>query len=149
MGNPLQVHVRPADRRDADQVFVLVQELATSFVPTGQRFAEAFPRLCANNDALVLVVEETGGRLAGYLLGFRYDTFHADGPVCLVEELCVRADVRGSRVGRTLMTEFEMWSRASGARLIAVATQRARGFYEAIDFNRRGDYLEKVLHSRG
>jgi predicted N-acetyltransferase YhbS len=145
MSDPSQVQFRPARAGDADEVFILVQELATTFEPTKQKFVESMSRLCANNDALVLVAEETGGRLAGYLLGFRYDTFHADGPVTLVEELCVRRDARGSRVGQTLMMEFEAWSRTSGGRLIAVATRRARAFYEAIGFDCRGDYLEKLL----
>src|SRR6516162_8246945 len=140
MSDPLPVQVRPADAGDADEVFMLVQELATTFVPVKQKFVESLSKLCANNDALVLVAEETGGQLAGYLLGFRYDTFHADGPVTLVEELCVRPDARGSRVGRTLMTEFEAWSLAGKARLVAVATRRARAFYEAIGFDSRGDY---------
>jgi GNAT superfamily N-acetyltransferase len=146
MTDPLQVQVRPARSGDTDQLFNLVQELATSFEPTKQKFVETLPGLCANNDALVLVAEERGGkRLAGYLLGFRYDTFHADGPVTLVEELCVRHDVRASGVGRTLMTEFEAWSLAGKARLVAVATRRARAFYEAIGFDSRGDYLERRL----
>src|SRR5215471_15935904 len=139
MSDPLQVQVRPAHAGDADDLFILVQELATTFVPTNPKFVGSFSRLCANNDALVLVAEETGGRLAGYLLGFRYDTFHADGPVTVVEELCVRPDVRGSRVGRTLMMDFEAWSRTSGGRLVAVSTRRARPFYEAIGFESRGD----------
>ena len=81
MSDPLQVQVRQALAGDADEVFILVQELATTFVPTKQKFVESLSRLCANNHALVLVAEETGGQLAGYLLGLRYDTFHADGPV--------------------------------------------------------------------
>ena len=145
MSDPLQVQVRQALAGDADEVFILVQELATTFVPTKQKFVESLSRLCANNHALVLVAEETGGQLAGYLLGFLYDTFHADGPVTLVEELCVRPDTRGSRVGRTLMMAFEAWSRTSGGVLVAVATRRARAFYEAIGFDSRGDYLEKLL----
>ncbi len=149
MSDPLQVQVRAAHAGDADQVFTLVQELATSFVPTKQKFVESLSRLCANNDALVLIAEESVGQLAGYLLGFRYDTFHADGTVTLVEELCVRPDVRGSKVGRTLMMEFEAWSRTSGARRVAVATRRAHAFYEAIGFDSSGDYLEKLLSSRG
>ena len=145
MSGPLQVQVRPADAGDADEVFMLVQELASTFVPTKHKFVESWSRLCANNDALVLVAEETGGQLVGYLLGFRYDTFHADGPVTSVEEVCVSRDARGSRVGRTLMMEFEAWSQTSGGRLVAVATRRARAFYEAIGFDSRGDYLEKLL----
>jgi predicted N-acetyltransferase YhbS len=145
MSKSLQVHVRLAHAGDADQLFILVQELATSFVPTKQKFVESLPRLCANKDALVLVAQESSGQLAGYLLGFRYDTFHADGPVTLVEELCVRPNVRGSRVGRTLMMEFEAWSRTSGVRLVAVATRRAHAFYEALGFDNRGNYLENLL----
>jgi ribosomal protein S18 acetylase RimI-like enzyme len=145
MSDPLEVRVRAAVAGDADEVFILVQELATTFVPTRQKFAESLSKLCANDDALVVVAEEPGGQLAGYLLGFRYDTFHADGPVTRVEELCVRPDARSSRVGRTLMMEFEAWSRMIGGRLVAVATRRARAFYEAIGFESRGDYLEKLL----
>jgi ribosomal protein S18 acetylase RimI-like enzyme len=145
MSNPLPVQVRPARAGDAGEVFILVQELATTFVPTKRKFVESLSRLCANDDALVLVAEETGGELAGYLLGFRYDTFHADGLVTLVEELCVRPDARGSGVGRTLILEFEAWSRTSGGRLVAVATRRARAFYESIGFESRGNYLEKRI----
>src|SRR6516162_9891828 len=140
MSKPLLVHVRQAHAGDADQLFIMVQELATSFLPTKQTFVESLARLHANKDALVLVAQESSGQLAGYLLGFRFDTFHADGPVTLVEELCVRHDVRASGVGRTLITEFEAWSLAGKARLVAVATRRARAFYEAIGFDSRGDY---------
>ena len=145
MTNPLPVQVRPARAGDTDQLLDLVQELATTFEPTKRRFVETLSKLSDNNDALLLVAEESNGRLAGYVLGFRYDTFHADGPVTFVEELCVRPDVRAASVGRTLMTEFEVWSRTSEARLVAVATRRARAFYEAIGFDSRGDYLERLL----
>ena len=145
MSKPLLVHVRRAHAGDANQLFIMVQELATSFLPTKQTFVESLSRLYANKDALVLVAQESSGQLAGYLLGFRFDTFHADGPVTLVEELCVRPSIRGSRVGRTLMMEFEAWSRTSGARLVAVATRRARSFYEGIGFDSSGNYLEKLF----
>jgi predicted N-acetyltransferase YhbS len=145
MRNPFEAQVRPARPRDADQLFILVQELATTFTPTEQKFVQTLPRLCANNDALVLVAEESSGQLSGYLLGFRFDAFHADGSVTLVEELCVRSDVRGSGVGNALMMEFEAWSQRNEARLVAVATRRAHAFYESIGFDNRGNYLEKLI----
>jgi GNAT superfamily N-acetyltransferase len=137
--------VRRAGPDDRDDVLPLAKELATSFEPSPTAFAASFSSLIADPNALVLVAtEERSGQLIGYLLGFRHETLFAAGPVGWVEEVHTRADRRRAGVARALMEEFEHWAWEGGARLVALATRRAREFYEAIGYEDSAVYFRKL-----
>ena len=122
---------RRATASDAAQVFQLTRRFATSFEPEHDPFNQAFSRLIAKDDALLLVAE-TDGVVQGYLLGFRHDTLFANGPLGWVEEVMVDEAQRRSGIGRELMQTFEAWAASGGARLVALATRRASDFYVAL-----------------
>jgi GNAT superfamily N-acetyltransferase len=145
MGADPEVVVRKAGPNDRDELYPLARELATSFELSGSTFAESFSGLISARDALVLVAaDERSGQLIGYLLGFRHQTFFADGPVGWVEEIHTRPERRREGVAGALMLEFEKWSWEGGARLVALATRRARAFYEAIGYEDSAVYFRKL-----
>jgi GNAT superfamily N-acetyltransferase len=138
------VIVRRATAADRDELYPLVREFATSFVPSQRGFLTGFSRLSSDPNAIVLIaVQEGSDGLTGYLLGFRHQTFFADGPVGWVEEVYTRSDKRRSGVASALMREFESWAWESGARLVALATRRANAFYESIGYESSATYFRK------
>ena len=137
--------VRPALAHDAEKLFALAHDMATSFVPTLERFRVAFSELGSRNDALVLVADGAGGSVDGYLLGFVHPTFYADAPVACVEELAVHSAARRHGVGRRLLESFEEWAHSHGARLVALATRRAGAFYSALGYEESAAYFRKML----
>lgn len=72
--------IRRAVSGDLGPVFDLAQDFATSFRPERVAFGVAFARLIAQDDALLLVVEESE-ELQGYLLGFDHYALFANGRV--------------------------------------------------------------------
>ncbi|MEV0146282.1 MULTISPECIES: GNAT family N-acetyltransferase [unclassified Nonomuraea] len=96
--------IRPARDSDADELFALAREFATTFRPGRDAFDEALPRLLGDEDAL-LVTAVKGGRVHGYLLGFTHLTLFADGPVDWVEEAMVRPGSRRQGIGRARLEE--------------------------------------------
>lgn len=136
--------IRKATKADADEVFDLARELATSFRPEWAAFEESFARLLIDTDALLLVAEEDGV-VRGYLLGFDHFTFYANGRVSWVEEIIVRSDARRKGRGAALMAEFEHRAAERGSRLIALATRRADAFYSALGYEESATYFRKLL----
>lgn len=129
---------------DAEQVFTLAREFATSFQTEPDAFRVSFARLLAQDDALLLVAEESG-EIIGYLLGFDHFTLFANGRVAWVEEVMVHAGRRRAGIGATLTLEFERWATARGNKLVALATRRAASFYLALGYEESAAYLRKVL----
>ena len=136
--------IRRALDADADAVVALVERFATSFQPRREAFDRIWPQLLARGDALLLVAEEQG-RIVGYLLGFEHLALFANGPVAWVEELMVDHASRGRGCGRQLLSEFERWARSRQAQLIALATRRAAGFYQALGYEESATYFRKLL----
>jgi GNAT superfamily N-acetyltransferase len=136
--------VRPATSEDSQQVFALAKDFATSFRPEFEAFASAFEHLRSQDDASLLVADESG-QLLGYLLGFDHFTLFANGRVSWVEEIMVREDRRRQRVGADLMAHFERWAESRGSKLVALATRRATGFYVGLGYEESASYFRKML----
>jgi GNAT superfamily N-acetyltransferase len=140
-----EVVVRRAGSNDSDGLYTLAKELATTFELSRTTFAESFTALISDPNALVLVAaDRRSGPPIGYLLGFRHETFFADGPVGWVEEVYTRPDRRRAGVAGALMLEFEKWAWENGGRLVALATRRARAFYEAMGYEDSAVYFRKL-----
>ncbi len=135
--------IRIARDTDADAVFGLTRDMATSFTPTFDAFSSSFVQLLADPKATVLVADVQGS-VDGYLLGFTHLTFFVDGPVAWIEEVAVRSDMHRLGLGRTLMGAFEEWAQTRNARLVALATRRTDPFYEALGYERSANYFRKV-----
>lgn len=136
--------VRPAEQTDADQLFRLATQLATSAVPQRTAFDRSLDQILAHQDQRLLVAIDAD-QLRGYLYGMVHPAFHANGPIGWVEELIVDETTRGTGVGRRLMTAFERWAFDDrDARHISLATRRAGNFYRAIGYQESATYFKRV-----
>ena len=135
--------IRKATADDADALFGLAKEFATSFVPERTAFEIALADIIST-DGANLSVAEVNGEVVGYCLGFDHYTFYANGRVAWVEEITVKEAVRGRGVGKVLMENFEDWSRNRGNRLVALATRRAASFYRSIGYEESATFFRKL-----
>lgn len=136
--------VRPASPADEDAVLALASLMATSFTVDPVAFRTSYAAALDAPGVHLLVADEDGA-VAGYVLGFTHPTFYANGPVAWVEEIAVAPHLRRRTVGARLMAAFEDRARARGARLVALATRRADGFYEALGYERSAAYFRRML----
>ncbi len=136
--------IKLATPADADALFELAQQLATSFRPQREAFEQCLRELAADPSTW-LAVAERDGVVLGYCLGFDHVTFYANGRVAWVEEIVVRAEARRSGLGARLMRAFEDWARFRGAKLVALATRRAAPFYGALGYEESATYFRELL----
>ena len=136
--------IRRATPDDIDGVFALASDFATSFDVEKRPFSASFQQILTDDHALLLVAADDK-EVVGYCLGFEHTTFFANGRVAWVEEIMVVSSRRKNGVGRALMMEFEKWSTARGAKLVALATRRAAGFYRAVGYEESAIYFRKLL----
>ena len=136
--------IRKATYADAEELFVLVKDFATSFVVERPAFEAVLSNILSEDDAN-LSVAEIGDEVVGYCLGFDHMTFYANGRVSWVEEITVKASMRRQGIGQQLMENFEQWSKARGSRLVALATRRADGFYERIGYEDSATFFRKLI----
>jgi GNAT superfamily N-acetyltransferase len=140
-----QLTVRAATPEAEVAVHDLVAtNMATTFNVQRDIFRTSFHALINADHAFVLVAD-VGGQVGGYLLGFSHLAFFANGPIAWVEEIAVHQDLRRQGIGGQLMKEFENHASAADARLIALATRRASGFYEAIGYEPSATYFRKII----
>ena len=71
------IEIRKAVPDDADQIFSLVQDFATSFHPSRRPFDHSFQRFLGDESALLMVAESQGD-VIGYCLSFDHYAFYAD-----------------------------------------------------------------------
>jgi len=138
--------VRAANPADADALWTLVREFATSFVPERAAFDTTLPLLLGRDDVLVLVAEDDG--VVGYLLASEHPTFFANGPVAGVEEVMVAPAHRRSGVGAALMAAAEAWAAERGAGYVSLASRRAGAFYLALGYTDSAVFYKKSPDSR-
>lgn len=144
MSSSPQPFVRTAQPDDADQVWPLARDFATSFAPRREAFDATWRCLHDVPDALVAVAE-CDHRVVGYLLAHRHLTFLANGPVAWVEEVMVAETHRRTGVGRALMHHAEHWAREGGAAYLALASRRAGPFYTALGYEDSAVFFKKPL----
>lgn len=136
--------IREAVADDADGLFALVKDFATSFSPERAAFEQSFEHFLVDDHAWLSVAEDDG-RLIGYCLGFDHYAFYANGRVSWVEEIMVQADRRKEGIGRMLMDAFEDWARSRGSRLVGLATRRAAPFYLALGYEESAVFFRKLM----
>ncbi|AEG44587.1 GNAT family N-acetyltransferase [Isoptericola variabilis] len=140
--------IRPARRADADAVWPLARDFATSFVPTRAAFDATFPALLDRDDTLLAVAERPTG-VVGHVLASAHLTFLANGPVCWVEELMVDADHRGTGAGSALVRAVEDWAAERDAAYGSLASRRAGDFYRRLGYADSATFFRKVTRRRG
>ena len=142
--NNAAVRIGKATAQDAEMIFALVKDFATSFTPERHAFAESFRHLLQQDDAWLGVARDGEG-IVGYLLGFDHHTFYANGRVAWVEEIMVTPEQRRHGIGHLLMDAFEQWAATRGSKLVGLATRRAAPFYQALGYEDLAVFFRKLL----
>jgi ribosomal protein S18 acetylase RimI-like enzyme len=144
-------HPRRAEPADAALVAQMLHDFNTEFAtPTpGPEVLEArLQSLLEGDDVAALLVGEPATGLA--VLSFRANVWY-DGPVGLLDELYVRPDFRGRRLGSALLRAACDLVRSRGGEVIEVNVDGddtgARRFYEAHGFsNHEPDRTDQLLY---
>ena len=139
-----ELEIRPPAESEGNDLFKLVGDFATSFVPRRGDFFASLQKLLTD-PSVTLLCAFTGSGMAGYVLAFRHETFFANGCVTWVEELYVRPGLRRQGVASALMEAAESRARQDGSRLLALATRRADDFYEAFGYEASATYFRRLL----
>ena len=141
---PSDILIRPARLADAEAIFPLLQQFATSYQPDGAAFDRQYPRVLAA-DHTDLLVADMAGTVVGYALAFRLLTLYANGIVVELQELMVAPEHRRQGIGRRLVEGIVERSRAAGAIEVTVPTRRAHEFYLPLGFEESAAYLKRPL----
>lgn len=141
----LSLTIRHAAINDADNVWLLAQDFAPTFVPDREAFDLTFRSLLKAPETLLLVADQGDGSVIGYLLAQCRATFLANGPVAWVEEVTVAERVRRQGVGQALMIEAESWAQSRGAAYVSLASRRAGDFYLALAYEDAATFFKKDL----
>ena len=140
----MDIVVRKAEVSDADKLFKLVSDFATSFKTDHAAFEECLKNLFSD-ESVFLFVAENKKELIGYCLGFDHYAFYANGRVSWVEEIMVNENFRCNGIGRKLMEAFEEWAKSRNSKLVALGTRRAASFYKALGYEESAIYFRKLL----
>jgi GNAT superfamily N-acetyltransferase len=137
--SPLEI--RPARLSDADRLFPLVEQFATSYRPERAAFDGNFPLLVVAEhvDCLVADVDE---QIVGYAVAFRLVTLYGNGIVVELQELMVAPEHRGRGVGRQLVEAVCARARSAGAVEVTVPTRRAGAYYLRMGFEETATYFK-------
>lgn len=138
---------RPARAADAEALWPLARDFATSFRPRRDAFDDSLAALLDRDDTLLAVATDLADRPLGYLLASTHLTFLANGPVCWVEEVMVDPAHRGRGAGAALMGHAERWAAARGAAYVSLASRRAGPFYEALGYDDSATFYRRTLPS--
>ncbi|WP_247045408.1 GNAT family N-acetyltransferase [Arthrobacter rhizosphaerae] len=129
---------RRATTADAATVARLLHDFNTEFdtpTPGPDALKRRLTYLLAGDDLVALVVGEPATGLA--VLSFRPNVWY-EGPVAILDELYVRPDQRGQRLGSALLTAACDLVRRRGGELMEINVDGedtdARRFYEARGF---------------
>jgi GNAT superfamily N-acetyltransferase len=148
---PLPIRVRQASRRDYEEVCALFDELDEIHrqarpdmfqpFPPPARTREQVAHWLAQPESTVLVAQSEAGVVGLVVLLIRAPSGFAGAvprKVIEVDNLVVRADQRGRKVGRRLLAAAVEWSRQRRATHVEVTVhdfnRDARRFYESFGF---------------
>lgn len=142
---PEGIEVRPAKSRDSDQMWPLVQDFAFSYEPERSSFERSLAELLERPDTLLLVAEENGTTIVGYLLASCHGTFLANGQVAWIEEVMVSEPARRQGVGSRLISVAEAWAKNVPTAYVALASRRAGDFYLKIGYEDSATFFRKTF----
>jgi GNAT superfamily N-acetyltransferase len=92
---------------------------------------------------MVLVV---GAEVVGFASGYMRHTVAASQPVAFLDEIVIKTELRGRKLGSRLMAAFEEWASNRNCKFAVLATGGARGFYEGLGYSTRAGYYKKPLN---
>jgi GNAT superfamily N-acetyltransferase len=138
------MRTRLATEADAEQLFPMARQLATSFEVDRDGFDQVLAESLTGDHCAVFVAEDDDA-IHGYLLGFDHPAFFANGRVAWVEEVFVAEQSRRRGIGAMLMRTFEQWSLERDVKVVALATRRAAPLYLALGYEDSATYFRKLL----
>jgi len=141
---PKPIIIRPAVIADADPVFSLLVQFATSYRPERAVFNATFPELISSPAACLLVAEDAG-EVVGYALAVKTPTLYANGPNWLLQEIMVNPSRRSEGIGSRLLRAVVHHAQADSATEVVLATRRAGGFYIKHGFIETASYYKLRL----
>ena len=136
--------IRQARSADEAQLFTLARSFPTPTPPSLASFRAALHAKLVDDNSAVFVGER-GGRLVGYVSGYRHITFYAGGFTAWVDEIMVAADDRRAGIGTQLMDAFERWAGEHDCVLVGLATAGAAQFYERRGYASKAGYFKRYL----
>ena len=145
------VRPRRATPADAAVVAGLRHDFNTEFstpTPDAREFQARLTLLLAGDDVVALLIGEPASGVA--VLSFRPNVWYA-GPVAILDELYVRPELRGRRLGSALLDAALDLVRDRGGSLLEINVDGedtdARRFYEAHGFtNTEPDQTDPMLY---
>ncbi|MBX3099667.1 MAG: GNAT family N-acetyltransferase [Salinibacterium sp.] len=138
--------IRAAQAADADPVYSLLEQLATSYSPERPAFDANFPLLLEDSTtSLLLVAEDEAGTVVGYALTTITPLLHTNGSSAHLQELVVDDAHRGKGIGTAIVEEVERVCRGRAVRQITVASRRSADFYERIGYRSSADFLKRTF----
>lgn len=155
----MPVFIRPAGRRDLDDIVRLWRGMWDLHVPLDARFepgpaADRVMRELVDdhleNDRSRVLVSESEGRVTGYVLGTILENppITGDPSFGYVSDLAIEEASRGSGTGTLLLEALHDWFRAKGIRSaevqVSIRNEAARDFWRSRGYT---DFLER-LHRR-
>ena len=142
------VEVRSATSDDAERVFEMVDDFATSYRPDRAAFEQSYRVIAAREESELLVADDDDG-IIGYLLAADMPTLFANGPVTKLLELYVSPGSRRSGVASMLVRQAVRHAGDRGSVEVTVPTRRARNFYLAVGFEPTAEYFKLKLGQDG
>lgn len=133
--------IRPAQASDADAVFGLLTQFATSCKPQRDAFGSHYPVLLGADNADLLVAE-IDDSVIGYALAFDMLTLFANGIVTELVELMVEPPYREQGIGSRLVGAIVERAKACGSIEVTVPTRRVAEFYTRLGFEETAEYFK-------
>ena len=138
------ISVRAAGQEDAESVFEMLSDFATSYRLDREAFDRTYSSLVSAAGADLLLAEDEHGTV-GYLLACDMPTLFANGPVTELLELYVKPVNRNMGVGRLLVSTSVDQARDRGSVEVTVPTRRASEFYQAVGFELTAEFFKLKL----
>jgi GNAT superfamily N-acetyltransferase len=140
-----QAIIRPARADDSDRVFLLLNELAESYLPDREAFDLTFDAFASGDANALILVAELEGVVRGYALTTITRLLYTNGSSAHLQELVVESTAQGVGVGSQLVESIERECRARGVRQLTVASRRSAGFYERLGYLSTADFLKRTF----
>ena len=147
------MQIRPARLEDAEAVFGLLGQLATTFEPDRAAFDRTFADLfqaagaqtSTTTETLLLVAEDDHGVVRGYALTSIVPLLYTNGPAAQIHELVIDESARGQHLGSELVHAIEQECLSRGVRQLTVASRRAAGFYDRLGYHSTAEFLKRTF----
>ena len=103
------------------------------------------------NDMDLCIVAENEGEFCGFFIGYIQEYYFSDDLIAEDFLLYVKPTLRGGIAAKRLISYFESWSLANGARTTVLGSttgvneKKTIGFYEKLGYHHKGTLMQKDL----